>query len=201
MSDKLAFERELLQKGYKYIGGVDEVGRGPLAGPVVAACVVMNLEDIIEGIDDSKKLSFKKREVLLKQIMEKAVCYSIGMADEKIIDEINILNATKKAMEQAVNSMKIAPDFILCDAIKKLNIKQDMMGIIKGDELSYSIGAASIIAKQYRDKMMIEYAKDFPEYGFEKHKGYGTKQHREALLEHGACNIHRMTFLTKILAD
>ncbi len=201
MTDKLFYERELVAKGYKYIAGVDEVGRGPLAGPVVTACVIMNLEDIIEGIDDSKKLSFNKREKLLQGIMDKSICYSIGVADEKKIDEINILNATKLAMKNAVESMEISPDFVLCDAIKELDISQEMMGIIKGDELSYSIGAASIIAKQYRDKLMIKYAEEYPEYGFEKHKGYGTKQHREALLEHGACKIHRMSFLTKILAE
>ncbi len=200
MEDKLIYERGLLDKGYKLIAGIDEVGRGPLAGPVVAACVIMDLENIIEGIDDSKKLSFKKREELLGKIFDSAVCYNIGMVDEKEIDEINILNATKKAMAQAVNGMKRSPDFVLCDAIKTLNIKQDMMGVIKGDLLSYSIGAASIIAKQHRDKLMIEYAKDFPVYGFEKHKGYGTKYHRQALIEHGPCEIHRASFIKKIMA-
>lgn len=201
MIDKLAYEREILSKGYKYIAGIDEVGRGPLAGPVVTACVIMDLENIIEGIDDSKKLSFNKREKLLTEIIEKSICYSIGVVDEKEIDSINILNATKKAMVQAVNGMEIQPDYVLCDAIDSLDIKQEIMGIIKGDSLSYTIGAASIIAKQYRDKLMIEYANEFPQYGFEKHKGYGTKYHREALLMHGPCRIHRKSFITKIMAS
>jgi len=200
MIDKLKYERELLNKGYKRIAGMDEAGRGPLAGPVVAACAIMNLDKIIEGVDDSKKLSFKKREALLNRITAESICYNVGVVAEDVIDKINILNATKLAMANAVNGMKIAPDFVLCDAIGILDIKQDMMGIIKGDALSYVIGAASIIAKQHRDKIMIEYAKEYPVYGFERHKGYGTKYHREALLEHGPCAIHRTTFLKKILA-
>lgn len=200
MEDKLRYERELSERGYKAIAGVDEAGRGPLAGPVVAACVILDLNKIIEGVDDSKKLSFAKREKLLGTITEQAVCYGVGVVGEKKIDEINILNATKKAMSEAVCSMSIKPDFVLCDAIGDLDIPQDMMGIIKGDSLSYLIGAASIIAKQHRDKLMIEYADKYPVYGFERHKGYGTKQHREALLMHGPCEIHRATFIQKIMA-
>ena len=199
MTDKLTYERELMGRGYKLIAGVDEVGRGPLAGPVVTACVIMDLENIIDGIDDSKKLSFKKREMLLEKIMSQSVCVNIGIFDEKEIDKINILNATKKAMSDAINGMKTQPDIVLCDAIDKLNVGQEVLGIVKGDALSYTIGAASIVAKQYRDKMMIEYAKQYPEYGFEKHKGYGTKQHVEALLEYGPCPIHRASFIRKIM--
>lgn len=200
MIEKLSYEHELRHKGYKAIAGVDEVGRGPLAGPVVAACVILDLDDIIEGIDDSKKLSLKKREALFDEITDKAVCYGIGIVDERTIDEINILQATKLAMEKAVLNMQIQPDFILCDAISSLKIPQQMMGIIKGDSLSYLIGAASIIAKQTRDKMMIDYANEHPEYGFERHKGYGTVYHREALLKYGPCELHRNTFIKKILA-
>jgi ribonuclease HII len=199
MNDKLHYERELLSRGYKYIAGVDEVGRGPLAGPVVAACVIMDLQKIVEGVDDSKKLSEKKRERLLGEIKNGAVCYCVGVVDEREIDRINILNATKKAMAEAINSMEIAPDYILCDAIDSLDITQEIMGIVKGDSLSYSIGAASIIAKQTRDSMMIDYAEIYPEYGFERHKGYGTAQHRKALVEYGPCAIHRATFIRKIL--
>jgi ribonuclease HII len=181
MIEKLSYEHELRSKGYKVIAGVDEVGRGPLAGPVVAACVILDLDDVIEGVDDSKKLSLKKREALFDEITDKAICYGIGIVDQRTIDEINILQATKLAMEKAVKSMEIQPDFILCDAISTLNIPQQMMGIIKGDSISYLIGAASILAKQTRDKIMIDYANEHPQYGFEKHKGYGTIYHREAL--------------------
>ena len=201
MTDKLRYEKELLKKGYKLIAGVDEAGRGPLAGPVVAACVIMDLERIIEGVDDSKKLSAKKREALLERICSEAVCWSVGVVYEAEIDRINILNAAKLAMAEAVKGMEIQPDFVLCDAISRLDIPQDMMGIIKGDSLSYSIGAASIIAKQHRDKIMMDYAEKYPVYGFEQHKGYGTKQHREALLEYGPCEIHRATFIKKIMAS
>ena len=201
MADKLKFEKELKSRGYKLIAGVDEAGRGPLAGPVVAACVIMDLDSIIEGVDDSKKLSAKRRGQLLTRICAEAVCWSVGVVDESEIDRINILNASKLAMAKAVNGMAIKPDFVLCDAINRLDIPQEMMGIIKGDALSYSIGAASIIAKQHRDKIMTEYADKYPAYGFGQHKGYGTKQHREALLEHGPCAIHRATFIKKIMAE
>lgn len=193
--DKLLYEKQEQAKGHFLIAGVDEVGRGPLAGPVCVACVMMPLDDIIEGVDDSKKLSEKKREFLFEQIKEKAVCYSIQMVDEQTIDRINILEATKLAMKNAINSLDVKPDVVLVDAISKLDIDTEIRGIVKGDMLSYSIGCASILAKVTRDRMMCELAKEYPEYGFEKHKGYGTKQHIDALKEYGPCVYHRLSFL------
>ena len=193
--DKLKFEREEQQKGKLLIAGVDEVGRGPLAGPVCVACVIMPLDDLIEGVDDSKKLSEKKREELFEKIKEKAICHSIKMVDEQTIDKINILEATKLAMKNAIESMEIKPDIVLIDAINKLDVDVEIRGIIKGDALSYSIGCASILAKVTRDRLMCELAKEYPEYGFEKHKGYGTKAHIEALKQYGPCIYHRLSFL------
>lgn len=193
--DKLLYEKQEQEKGHFLIAGVDEVGRGPLAGPVCVACVMMPLDDIIEGIDDSKKISEKKRELLFEQIKEKAVCYSIQMVDEQTIDKINILEATKLAMKNAINSLTVKPDVVLVDAISKLDVDTEIRGIIKGDALSYSIGCASILAKVTRDKLMCDLAKEYPEYGFEKHKGYGTKQHIDALKQYGPCVYHRLSFL------
>ncbi len=199
--DTLKFENELFTCGYRLIAGVDEAGRGPLAGPVVAACVLLPLDDPIEGINDSKKLSPKKRAELLKIIRDKAIAYGVGIVDHETIDAINILNATKLAMKQAVESMTIQPDFVLVDAVKDLDITQPQMGIIKGDALSYMIAAASIIAKETRDDLMRDYAKAYPVYGMERHKGYPTKAHREAILEFGPCPIHRQSFLKKLLGE
>ena len=193
--DKLKFEREEEAKGHFLIAGVDEVGRGPLAGPVCVACVMMSLDDIIEGIDDSKKVSEKKRELLAKQIKEKAICYVVEMIDEETIDKINILEATKLAMKRAIEKMTIKPDVVLVDAISKLDVNTEIRGIIKGDALSYSIGCASILAKVERDNLMVKLAEEYPVYGFEKHKGYGTKAHIEAIREHGPCVYHRLSFL------
>ena len=193
--DKLLYEKQEQEKGHFLIAGVDEVGRGPLAGPVCVACVMMPLDDIIEGVDDSKKISEKKRELLFEQIKEKAVCYSVQMIDEQTIDKINILEATKLAMKNAINSLTIKPDVVLVDAISKLDVDTEIRGIVKGDALSYSIGCASILAKVTRDRLMCELAKEYPEYGFEKHKGYGTKQHIEALKKYGPCVYHRLSFL------
>ena len=193
--DKLLYEKQEQEKGRFLIAGVDEVGRGPLAGPVCVACVMMPLDDIIEGIDDSKKISEKKREQLFEEIKEKAICYSIQMVNEQTIDEINILEATKLAMKNAIEDMSVKPDVVLVDAISKLDTNVEIRGIIKGDALSYSIGCASILAKVTRDRFMCELAKEYPEYGFEKHKGYGTKQHIEALKEYGPCVYHRLSFL------
>ena len=193
--DKLKFEREEEQKGHFLIAGVDEVGRGPLAGPVCVACVIMPLDDIIEGVDDSKKVSEKKRKILFEQIKEKAISYSIEMVDEQTIDEINILQATKLCMKRAVENLGLKPDVVLVDAISALDIDVPIRGIIKGDALSYSIGCASILAKVTRDEYMVELGKEYPEYGFEKHKGYGTKVHIEALKEYGPCVYHRLSFL------
>ncbi len=196
--DKLQYEKEFLKKGYTLIAGVDEVGRGPLAGPVVCASVIMPLDDLIDGVDDSKKLSKKKREMLYEKILEKAVAYSIQEVEPSVIDEINILNATKLCMKNAIETLSVKPDVVLIDAVK-IDTSVETFSIIKGDAKSYSIGCASIIAKVYRDRLMEEYAKTYPEYGFEKHSGYGTKQHITAIKEIGACKIHRKTFIKNFL--
>lgn len=200
MDAKLVYERELLDKGYKYIAGVDEVGRGPLAGEVVCCAVIMKLDksSIVNGVDDSKKVSEKKREMLYDQIKQNAVSYSICEVSPSVIDEINILNATKLCMKNAIESLDIQPDIVLVDAVD-LDIDIPTQAIIKGDAKSYTIGAASILAKVYRDRKMCEYAKIYPEYGFEKHKGYGTKAHIDAIKEHGKCPIHRLSFIKKFI--
>ena len=197
--EKLQYERALQAKGYRYIVGVDEVGRGPLAGPVVCAAVVMPLDetDLIVGVDDSKKLSEKKREQLAEEIKQKAVCYSIVEIDEKIIDEINILEATKLGMKRAIESLQRIPGAVLTDGNMKIDIACPQQSVIHGDALSYSIGAASIIAKVHRDHLMDEYAKVYPQYAFEKNKGYGTAAHIQGIKEFGICPIHRKTFTKK----
>ncbi len=192
--DKLLYERKHLNEGKRYIAGVDEVGRGPLAGPVVCASVIMPLDDIIEGVTDSKKLSEKKREALYPLIKEKAICYSIYEISQEEIDEINILNAVKKCMTKAVENLSVKPDITLVDGNDiGLNINAEY--IVKGDLNSYTIGCATILAKVYRDNLMVEYAKEYPEYGFEGHKGYGTKAHIEKIKEIGPCKLHRRTFI------
>ncbi len=193
--DKLKFEKEYSNKGYKYICGCDEAGRGPLAGPVVVASVIMPLDDIITDIDDSKKLSEKKREELYDVIISKAIAFRVSIISEKVIDDINILNATKKGMEDAINNLSVKPDFALVDAVKGLKLNCEYLPIIKGDYLSYSIGSASIIAKVTRDRLMKDLAKKYPNYQFDKHKGYGTKQHIELLKKYGKCEIHRESFI------
>ncbi|MDE7453668.1 MAG: ribonuclease HII [Clostridia bacterium] len=195
--DKLKYERELASKGFKYICGVDEVGRGPLAGPVVCAAVIMPLDEIIEGVDDSKKLSAKKRETLSAEIAKRAVCLNICRIGPEQIDELNILEATKLCMKRAVEGLEIQPDFVLTDGNMTLDISIPQQSIVKGDSLSYSIGAASIAAKVFRDKLMDEYAEVYPGYGFEKHKGYGTAVHIQAIKEHGLTPIHRRSFTKK----
>ena len=194
--DKLKIERELLAQGCRYIVGVDEVGRGPLAGPVVAAAVIMPLsdEEIIAGIDDSKKLSAKKREALAEEIKKRAVAYAICEIQAEEIDEINILQATRLCMKRAVEKLPVASDMVLTDGNMTLDISLPQRSIVKGDSLSYSIGAASILAKVYRDNLMDEYAKIYPAYAFEKNKGYGTAAHIQGIKEAGLCNIHRKTF-------
>lgn len=195
------FEKECYEKGYVSIAGIDEAGRGPLAGPVVAGAVILPKDCLLEGINDSKKISEKKREKLYDDIIENAVAWGVGIVDHTVIDEINILNATRRAMKLALENLQVKPDYILIDAEKKVDTNGiPYLPIIKGDALSISIGAASILAKVTRDRMMREYDKMFPMYGFEKHKGYGTKAHVEAIKEHGPCMIHRQSFLTKILA-
>lgn len=192
--DKLKYERELIISGYKTVAGVDEVGRGPLAGPVVCCAVIMPLDNIIDGVDDSKKLSEKKREELAVIIKERAIAYNIVEISPEEIDEINILNAVKKCMEKAVLGLKVKPDITIVDGVDThLNINAKYL--IKGDSLSYNVGCASIVAKVYRDNLMKEYAKTYPEYLFEKHKGYGTKVHIEKIKEIGPCKLHRKTFI------
>ena len=192
--DNLIYERKHLSEGKKYIAGVDEVGRGPLAGPVVCASVIMPLDDIIEGVTDSKKLSEKKREKLYPLIKEKAICYSIQEISQEEIDEINILNAVKKCMVKAVENLSVKPVITLVDG-NDTGLKINAEYIVKGDLNSYTIGCASILAKVYRDNLMKEYAKEYPEYGFEVHKGYGTKAHIEKIKEIGPCKLHRRTFI------
>ncbi|MBO5737168.1 MAG: ribonuclease HII [Clostridia bacterium] len=197
--EKLQYERALLAKGVQYIAGVDEVGRGPLAGPVVCAAVIMPLDDesIIVGVDDSKKLSAKKRETLAEEIKKRALAYTIVEVSEKEIDEINILEATKLGMKKALETLEIIPQSVLTDGNMTLNIDFPQRSVIGGDALCYSIGAASIIAKVYRDKMMDEYAKEYPQYAFDSNKGYGTAAHIQAIKEYGLCPIHRRTFTKK----
>ncbi len=194
-------EKRLLSRGYRFIAGVDEAGRGPLAGPVYAAAVILPENIRLDGINDSKKLSEKKREALFEQIIQSAEDYCIYSVDEKIIDEINILNATHMAMNGAVNGLKQKPDYVIIDgnSIKGMNLPHET--IVKGDAKSISIAAASILAKVSRDRYITKMAEEYPEYGFEKHKGYGTKAHYAAIEKYGICPIHRKTFLKKILGD
>ena len=195
--DLLTLEREYLQKGFTAVAGVDEVGRGPLAGPVVCAAVILPLEEEVRiaGIDDSKKLKAKKRELLAEQIKRTARAYSICEVDAQTIDEINILQATRLCMKRAVESLRLSADMVLTDGNMTLDISVPQRSIVKGDALVCSIGAASILAKVYRDTLMREYAKEFPEYGFEKNAGYGTAVHIQAIRETGICRIHRKTFV------
>ncbi len=194
------YEKNLYLKGYKNIAGIDEAGRGPLAGPVVAAAVILPRGCMLEGVNDSKKVSEKKREKLYDDIINAAIAWGVGIIDNNVIDEINILNATRKAMHIAIDKLKTKPDYILIDAEKKVDTNNiPYLPIIKGDSLSISIAAASIIAKVTRDRIMREYDKVFPVYGFEKHKGYGTKAHVEAIRANGLCMIHRKSFTTKLV--
>ena len=190
-----AFENKLKSEGYKLIAGIDEVGRGPFAGPVVTAVVILDDKTQILGINDSKKLSAAKREELNEIILSKAICCSFGIVSPKIIDEINILQATYIAMQKAIEDMITKPDFILADAVTIPKISIPQKGIIHGDARSISIGAASIIAKVKRDAMMDEYDKAFPEYGFSRNKGYGSAEHITALKEFGPTAIHRRSFI------
>lgn len=194
-------ENEYRLKGYSLICGVDEAGRGPLAGPVCAAAVILSPDTIIKGINDSKKLTEKRREELFDEICEKAEAYSIYSVDEKRIDEINILNATYEAMNGAVKGLSVTPDFVLIDGNRISGMTLPHETVVKGDAKSVSIAAASILAKVSRDRFICEMAGQYPEYGFEKHKGYGTKAHTEAILKYGPCEIHRRTFLKKLLGD
>lgn len=191
--DNYQYENDLYQQGKEYIAGVDEVGRGPLAGPVVAAAVIMPKNCYIEGVTDSKKLSAKKRALLKKEIESNALAIGIAFVDEKTIDEVNIYQASKLAMIEALNKLEIKPDVVLVDAMP-LELEMPSISIIKGDEKSFMIGCASIIAKETRDDFMIELDKKYPEYEFAKHKGYPTKAHIEAVKKYGILEIHRKTY-------
>ncbi len=193
-------EENLYKDGTKYICGIDEAGRGPLAGPVVVASVIMPRDSMIEGVNDSKKVSEKKRERVYEQIIKEALSYSVGIIDETKIDEINILQATKMGLTNSVKELKVKPDIILVDALTSIDTCGiPYMSIIKGDALSYSISAASIIAKVTRDRIMLGYDKIYPEYGFAKNKGYGTAYHITAIKEHGLCPIHRRSFVKNFI--
>ena len=197
----LEYEELYTSQGYTSICGVDEAGRGPLAGPVFAAAVILPEDLIIEDVNDSKKLTEKKREKLFDIIKEKALAYCIASASVEEIEEMNILQADMLAMKRAVDGLAVKADFAMRDGNKAPKLEIPAVPIIKGDAKSESIAAASILAKVSRDRLMLELAKQYPEYGFEKHKGYGTKAHREAILKYGPCEIHRMSFLGKILAE
>lgn len=191
----IEFENQAIAEGFRFIAGVDEVGRGCLAGPVVAAACILDLsKPLPDGLNDSKKISEKKRLKLNGEIIENAVCYAIGEVKADEIDKINILQATKKAMRLAIEKLQPNADFLLIDALQLKEMSLPQKAIIKGDAISASIAAASIIAKTYRDNLMQELCKVYPVYGFSKHVGYGTKAHFEALKKHGACNIHRKSF-------
>lgn len=199
LAEMKQIEEELYSGGIRNIAGIDEVGRGPLAGPVVAAAVILPKDFAILGVDDSKKLTEKKREELYDLITECAISYSIGIMDNNIIDEINILEATKLAMKQAIEGLATKPDYILIDALTLKDIIIPQRGIIKGDSLSVSIAAASIIAKVTRDRMMDKYHQKFPYYAFDQNKGYGTKAHYEGIDGYGICELHRRSFLKNYL--
>ncbi len=188
-------EKDLYSKGFKNICGIDEAGRGPLAGPVVVAGVIMPQDSMIEGVNDSKKVSEKKREMLYDKIIEECISYSVAIIDHDVIDEINILNATKQGVTEVVERLKVKPDLILVDALTHINTKGiPYDSIIKGDAKCYSIAAASILAKVTRDRIMREWDEVYPQYGFISHKGYGTAKHIQAIKEYGICSIHRKTF-------
>lgn len=203
-------ERELYQKGVKSICGIDEAGRGPLAGPVVVASVIMSKGSMIEGVNDSKKVSEKKREKLYEQIIEEAVAYGVGIIDQNEIDRINILNATKEGLTLCIKELEKdlkeknrgieKPEIILVDALTKIDTDHiPYQSIIKGDAKSYSIAAASIIAKVTRDRIMRQWDEVYPEYGFAKHKGYGTAMHISAIKQYGICPLHRKTFVKNFI--
>lgn len=195
------FEHECRDAGFSVVCGVDEAGRGPLAGPVCAAAVILPPDLQIEGLNDSKKLSEKRREALYDVITEQALAYGIAFADEKEIDEINILQATFLAMRRAVDRLSVRPDIVLVDGNREPPLELPVRTIVKGDSLSANIAAASILAKVTRDRFMLEQDALYPEYGFALHKGYGTQAHYAALREHGACPIHRRTFLKKFYGN
>lgn len=194
------FERKLFDGGVNYIAGIDEAGRGPLAGPVVVACCIMPQDSFIEGVNDSKKVSEKKREKLYEEITNEAIAWNVAIINHNEIDEINILNATKKAVTESISGMKAKPDRILIDALEHIDTCGiPYTAIIKGDSKIYSIAAASIIAKVTRDRIMQEWNEVYPQYGFSRHKGYGTAEHIKVIKECGPCIIHRKTFIKNFI--
>lgn len=201
MTNWFSYENEAQQKGFTAVCGIDEAGRGPLAGPVFAAAVILPNHCEIDGLNDSKKLSEKKRELLFDQIQQQALSYSIAFATEQEIDEINILQATFLAMNRAFSGLSLLSDYALVDGNRDPRLPVPTSLIIKGDSLSANIAAASILAKVSRDRVMMELDQIYPEYQFKKHKGYGTALHRELLLKHGYCAVHRKSFLKKILGE
>ena len=193
-------ENKLYESGINYICGIDEAGRGPLAGPVVVGAIILPKDSFIEGVNDSKKVSEKKIEMLYEQLTKEAIAWSVGIVDQNLIDEVNILNATKMALTEAISKLEKKPELIMVDALENI----DTMGInyksiIKGDAKIYSISAASIIAKVTRDRIMKKWDEIYPEYGFAKHKGYGTAMHISAIKEYGICSIHRKTFVKNFI--
>ena len=191
-----AEELKLYENNINYICGIDEAGRGPLAGPVVVGAVILPKDSFIEGVNDSKKISEKKREKIYEQILEEAISYSVGIVDQKTIDEINILNATKLAVKIALEGLKQRPDVIMVDALTNMDtLGIPYISVVKGDAKNYSIAAASIIAKVTRDRIMKEWDEIYPIYGFAKHKGYGTAEHIRIIKENGPCILHRRSFI------
>lgn len=189
------FEHQAIADGYAFIAGVDEVGRGCLAGPVVAgACILDVTKPVPDGLNDSKKLTEKRRDEIAAELRETAVAHAVGIVEAEEIDRINILEATKLAMIKAIEALSPAADHILIDALQIKHLRIPQKAIIKGDSISYSIAAASVIAKTYRDNLMVEYDTVYPEYGFAGHKGYGAASHRQAIKDHGPCPLHRLTF-------
>jgi ribonuclease HII len=199
--DMRLYEREVYRRGFFLISGIDEAGRGPLAGPVVAAAVVLPKRVVLPGVTDSKCLTPAQREDFDKKIRSRAAAIGIGVVDNLEIDRINILQATFRAMVAAVERLSIQPDFLLIDGPYRLPLEIEQRGIPQGDSLSLSIASASIIAKVHRDRIMCEYHEQFPQYGFDSHKGYATAQHCEALRKHGPCPLHRMTFRGVVLGS
>ncbi len=194
------FDKQFLNSNTKYIAGIDEVGRGPLAGPVVTACVVMPYDEMLDGVFDSKKVTKRNRELLYDKILSKATSVTIALRNQDVIDKINILEATKECMKECFLTCKVKPDLLLVDAVK-LNVCANEKSIIKGDATSYAIACASIVAKVYRDRLMEDYAKLYPEYDFASNVGYGTKKHTEAIRTHGVTPIHRLSFLKNIIGE
>ncbi|HHV59946.1 MAG TPA: ribonuclease HII [Clostridiaceae bacterium] len=199
-NNMLIYEEKAYLNGFKLVAGVDEAGRGPLAGPVVAASVILPRTIFIKGLDDSKKLTPKKREELFDEINNKAIAVSVGIIDVDVIDRVNILNATKMAMDLAVRKLLPEPDYLLIDAVKLDKYKTRQEAIIKGDQKSASIAAASVIAKVTRDRILDRLHEKYPQYGFIHHKGYGTKEHIDAIKKYGICPIHRLSFTKNIVS-